>query len=182
MKIALISGTKRIGRKSHLVATYLQALADAHPDVTETVMLDVADYDFPVMEERFDHHLNPPARLDEFHKHLVTADAIVVVTPEYNGGMAGSLKNTLDYFRPEFVHKPMLAVTVSSGNFGGLNALHQLWFWMLYVEALVVPNRLQVSRVNEAFDEAGTITDERLARNGQKAIENLIWLTKKIHS
>ena len=182
MKIAIISGTKRIGRKSHLVATYLQSLAEASADVAETTMLDVEEYNFPVLEERYGRHPNPPARLEEFHKHLVYADAIIVVTPEYNGGMAGSLKNTLDYFRPEFVHKPMLAVTVSSGNFGGLNALHQLWFWMLYVEALVVPNRLQVSNVNDAFDEAGKITDERLERNAHKAVDNLIWLTKKIHS
>jgi len=180
MKIAIISGTKRIGRKSHLVAVYLQKLAQAHKDVTEVIMLDVADYNFPVMEERFDRHPNPPARLFEFHKHLVAADALIIVTPEYNGGMAGSLKNTLDYFRTEFLHKPMLAVTVSSGNFGGLNALHQLWFWMLYVEAIVVPTRLQVSQVNDAFDDEGNITDERLVRNSQKALENLIWLTKKI--
>lgn len=182
MKIAIISGTKRIGRKSHLVATYLQSLLEANADVTETVMLDVADYDFPVMEERYDRHPNPPERLEEFHKHLISADALIIVTPEYNGGMAGSLKNTLDYFRPEFTHMPMLAVTVSSGNFGGLNALHQLWFWMLYVEALVIPNRLQVSNLNDAFDDNGQINDERLERNGKKAVENLIWLTKKIHS
>lgn len=182
MKIAIISGTKRIGRKSHLVAEFLRSLVEARAEVSESAMLDVADYNFPVMEERFDRHPNPPARLEEFHKHLVSADAIIVVTPEYNGGIAGSLKNTLDYFRSEFVHKPMLAVTVSSGNFGGLNALHQLWFWMLYVEALVVPNRLQVSHVNEAFNEEGNVVDERLVRNAHKAVENLIWLTKKIHS
>ena len=182
MKVAIISGTKRIGRKSHLVATYLQSLSESHADVNEIVMLDVADYDFPVMEERFDRHPNPPARLEEFHKHLISSDALIVVSPEYNGGMAGSLKNTLDYFRSEFVHLPMLAVTVSSGNFGGMNALHQLWFWMLYVEALVVPNRLQVSNVNDAFDDSGNAVDERLIRNANKAIENLIWLTKKIHS
>ena len=182
MKIAIISGTKRIGRKSHLVATYLQNLLADFKEVSETVMLDVADYDFPVLAERYDRHPHPPARLDEFHKHLISSDALIVVSPEYNGGMAGSLKNTLDYFRSEFVHLPMLAVTVSSGNFGGINALHQLWFWMLYVEALVIPNRLQVSHVNEAFDEEGNVVDERLIRNAKKALENLIWLTGKIHS
>jgi NAD(P)H-dependent FMN reductase len=71
--------------------------------------------------------------------------------------MAGSLKNTLDYFRKEFERKPMTAVTVSSGSFGGTNALHQLWFWMLYVGAIVSPTKLLVSHVNEAFDEDGNV-------------------------
>lgn len=169
-----------MGRKSHLVASYLQQLAEAHDAVAETVMLDVHEYNFPVLEERHGRLENPPTRLNEFHEHLVSSDALIIVTPEYNGGMAGSLKNTLDYFRKQFERKPMTAVTVSSGNFGGVNALHQLWFWMLYVGAIVSPTRLPVSRVGDAFDENGTVVDERLHRNGKKAVDELVWLTQKV--
>jgi NAD(P)H-dependent FMN reductase len=180
MKIGIISGSNRTGRKSHLVAQYLQQLADGHKAVTESVLLDIRAYNFPVLEERYGRLANPPEGLEEFHQHLISSDALIIVTPEYNGGMAGSLKNTLDYFRSEFERKPMTAVTVSSGSFGGTNALHQLWFWMLYVSAIVSPTKLLVSHVNEAFDEAGRVVDERLQRNGVKAVDDLMWLTQKL--
>ncbi len=163
-----------------MVAQYLQKVVEADPRVSSSTMLDIHAYNFPVMEERHGRLENPPAGLEEFHQHLLDSDAIIIVTPEYNGGMAGSLKNTLDYFRKEFERKPMTAVTVSSGNFGGTNALHQLWFWMLYVGAFVSPTKLLVSRVNEAFDDDGNVVDERLQRNGKKAIDDLIWLAQKI--
>ena len=182
MVIGIISGSNRMGRMSHKVAQYLQSLVTEHPDVTESVMLDVHAYDFPVMEERHGRLDNPPEGLEDFHQELLRCDALVIVTPEYNGGMAGSLKNTLDYFRKEFKGKPMTAVTVSSGSFGGANALHQLWFWMLYVGAYVSPTKLLVSKVNEAFDDTGNVVSERLERNGKKSIDDLLWLAKKIHA
>lgn len=180
MKIAIISGSNRVVRMSHRVAEYIQQLTQNHPQVTAVVMLDVKEYNFPVMEERHGRLENPPARLEEFQNHLVDCDALIIVTPEYNGGMAGSLKNTLDYFRKEFERKPMAAVTVSSGNFGGINALHQLWHWMLYVGAIVSPTKLMVSNVNAAFDEEGAATDERMQRNAHKMVDDLVWLAEKI--
>lgn len=180
MKIAIISGSNRVVRMSHTVAEYLQTLAQVHPKVSDVTMLDVKHYNFPVMEERHGRLENPPAGLNEFQNHLLDCDALIIVTPEYNGGMAGSLKNTLDYFRKEFERKPMAAVTVSSGSFGGINALHQLWHWMLYVGAIVSPTKLMVSQVNDAFAPDGTTTDERLQRNAQKMLDDLIWLAERL--
>ena len=132
MKVSIVSGSNRIGRQSLRVANYVKSVFDNHDEIQQSVLLDVHEYDFPVMDERLSHLEVPHPGLQEFSDHIVSSDGLVIVTPEYNGGMAGSLKNTLDYFRPEFKRKPMGAVTVSSGNFGGANALHQLWWWMLY--------------------------------------------------
>lgn len=180
MHIAVISGSNRIGRKSHDVAEYIVAQLNERSEVEQVTLLDVNEYNFPVLEERRGRIEKEIPRLEEFGQKLEAADALVIVTPEYNGGMAGSLKNTLDYFRKEFDHKPMTAVTVSSGNFGGVNALHQLWFWMQYVGGIVSPQRLLVSNVNDVIDEEGKAVDERFVRNSGKTIDDLIWLTKKI--
>ena len=180
MKISIISGSNRIGRKSHLVALFVQQLLEEHPEVSSTVLLDIHAYNFPVMAERHGRLENPPEGLEDFHQQLNSSNAIVIVTPEYNGGISGALKNTLDYFRFEFQDTPMAAVTVSDGSFGGVNALHQLWYWMLHVGAIVSPAKLLVSHVSEAFDEDGNVLSERLQRNGKKAMEKLIWLTKKL--
>lgn len=182
MKIAIISGSNRIGRKSHQVAEYIQSQLLLRDEVDEANMLDVHAYGFPVMDERLGYLEEPHAGLEEFSSSISQSDAVVIVTPEYNGGMAGSLKNSLDYFRKEFDHKPMTAITVSSGNFGGVNALHQLWFWMTYVGGIVSPQKLLVSNVGSVFDENGEAVDERFVRNSGKTIDELIWLAQKINS
>lgn len=180
MHIAIISGSNRIGRRSHEVALYFESELNKRDEVNRVRLLDVHAYNFPVMEERRGRLDNPPEGLEEFGQALEAADAFVIVTPEYNGGFAGSLKNTLDYFRPEFNRKPMTAVTVSSGNFGGVNALHQLWFWMSYNGGIVSPQKLLVSNVNDVFNDEGSVIDERFERNSAKTIDELIWLTQKI--
>ncbi len=180
MHISIISGSNRIGRMSHKVAEYFVKALEERPEVQKVSLLDVHQYDLPVLEERRGRLENPPAGLEEFGQILDASDALIIVTPEYNGGMAGSLKNTLDYFRKEFDHMPMTAVTVSSGNFGGVNALHQLWFWMTYVGGIVSPQKLLVSNVNDVFNDNGEVKDERFLKNTGKTIDDLIWLTQKI--
>jgi azobenzene reductase len=179
MKIVVISGSNRMGSKSRIVAERVMERLLQRPGV-EAVLLDVAHYNFPVLEERWGIHPQPPQGMEEFSTHLSTAGAIVVVTPEYNGGMAGSLKNTLDYFRREFVRKPMAAVTVTSGTMGGVNALHQLWYWMLYVGALASPGKLMVSEVQTALEQPESAPGERLARGIEKCLDDLIWLALKV--
>jgi azobenzene reductase len=105
---------------------------------------------------------------------------LIFVTPEYNGGMAGSLKNMIDYFRKEFANKPVGAVTVSSGDFAGANALHQLWFVMLHCGAIVSPAKLMVGNVNQAFDENGNLLSDVLPNRAKKFVESLIWLADKL--
>lgn len=180
MKICVISGSNRIGRKSHLIAENIVVQLKAQEGVSHVELLDVKEYSFPVMDERLSFLDEPHQGLKRFSEHLYSCDGLIVVTPEYNGGMAGSLKNTLDYFRKEFERKPMAAVTVSSGGFGGVNALHQLWFWMSYVGGIVSPTKLLVSQVGEVFDENGGVKMDRYARNSAKMIEDFLWLVGKI--
>ena len=178
MTIAIISGSARTGSKSREVARLILEKLNDNQGI-QTHFLDVAAYAFPPLEERHGILPNPPAGLDDFAQKINASDALIIVTPEYNGGMAGSLKNTLDYFRREFNRKPMAAVTVTSGTMGGVNALHQLWYWMLYVGALVSPTRLMVSEVNTALEQPNSSPGERLHRGMEKMLDDLVWFTGK---
>ncbi|MCH8556136.1 MAG: NAD(P)H-dependent oxidoreductase [Schleiferiaceae bacterium] len=180
MKIVIVSGSNRIGRKSHQVAVWLKGVVEQSDTVDEVVLLDVAAENFPVMAERYGILENPPKGLAYFSEEMASADALIFVTPEYNGGMAGSLKNMIDYFRKEFANKPVGAVTVSSGDFAGANALHQLWFVMLHCGAIVSPAKLMVGNVNQAFDENGNLLSDVLPNRAKKFVESLIWLADKL--
>jgi len=181
LRIALVSGAHRTGSRSALVARYLFEQLSAHSTLPLVTLIDASDPRIPLFDDR--------ARLSEEHAGflqsigsvLSDSDALVLVSPEYNGGMAGSLKNLLDFYRKEYERKPMGLVSVSSGTLGGINALHQMIEFASYVGAFILNKRLMVSEVDKAFDPQGGVVSERLGRNASVFVEELMWLSEAIH-
>ena len=60
-----------------------------------------------------------PSQGAEFSAKMNKADALVVVSPEYNHGYSGLLKHVLDSCLKEYIHKAVGIVGVSAGPFGG---------------------------------------------------------------
>ncbi len=178
-KIPVILGTIRRGRKSERVATFLINQLRATGRV-EPQLLDLAEYNFPLMEERLRMREDPPPRLPEFATTIRNADALVIVSPEYNNGYPGALKNALDYLLPEYKRKPVGIVTVSGGDFGGLNCLAQLRHIFLHMGAFPVPARLPIQRVQDTFAEDGTPIDQAYFKRTDAFLTELLWLTDAV--
>src|SRR5919201_5067545 len=129
--IPVILGSTRRDRQSPKVARFIHEQMRRYKEI-ETEILDLLEYNFPIMEERLRFRDDPPPGLREFSEKIARADSFVIVTPEYNNGYPGVLKNALDYLLPEYKRKPIAIVTVSAGGFGGLNFFAQfrlLSFW-----------------------------------------------------
>ncbi len=178
-KIALIIGCVRIGRQTPKTAHYVASKL-REKDGVEVEVLDLLEYNFPVMEERLGIHPNPPARLAEFGQKLNDADAIVIVSPEYNGSYPGALKNVLDYFGKEFKRKPIGIVTDSSGDFAGISASYQLQLFATRMGGIPSPVKLMVGQVQDAFQEDGSPVNDRVVKGAQAFISELLWLTEAI--
>jgi NAD(P)H-dependent FMN reductase len=58
-----------------------------------------------------------------FSERMTMADALVIVTPEYNHSFPGLLKHVLDSCLKEYIHKAAGIVGVSAGPFGGVRAI-----------------------------------------------------------
>src|SRR3982750_4548245 len=116
--IPVILGSTRRGRKSERVARFVHNRMSRRENL-ETEILDLLEYDLPIMEERLRFQENPPDSVRKFSEKIARADAVVIVTPEYNHGYPGVLKNALDYLLPEYKRKPVGIVTVSAGGDGG---------------------------------------------------------------
>jgi NAD(P)H-dependent FMN reductase len=175
--IPIILGSTRRERQSPKVAKFvLERLKRAGR--AETELLDLAEYNFPIMEERLRFRDDPPPRLREFAEKIARADSLVIVTPEYNNGYPGVLKNALDYLLPEYHRKPIGIVTVSAGGFGGLNCLAQLRLVTLGMGAFPIPAALPVSRVQESFDADGTPRDPTYEKRAQSFLNELLWFTE----
>ena len=102
---------------------------------------------------------SPTAHIEQTPFHRAT-DGIIIVTPEYNGGLPASLKNAIDVLYDEWHSKPISIVTVSGGVFGGTQALVSLQFVLWKIGAWTVTNMFHVAKVHEAYDESGHATDK----------------------
>lgn len=177
--IPIILGSTRKGRQSPKAAKFVfNRLRQSNK--VETEIIDLLEYDLPILEERLRFSDNPPPNVRKFSEKIARSDALVVVSPEYNFGYPGVLKNALDYLLPEYRRKPIAFVTVSAGSFGGLNCLAQLRQVCFGLGALPIPVSMPVPRVHEAFDDDGAPKDAAYEKRAQDFISELLWYTEAI--
>jgi NAD(P)H-dependent FMN reductase len=179
--IPVIVGSTRRGRQTPKVARFIQRRLEER-DGIESDLLDLAEYDFPIMEERLRQREDPPPGLTEFSDRIARADALVIVTPEYNSGYPGVLKNALDYLLPEYRRKPVGISSVSAGPWGGLSALTQLRQVVLSLGALPIPAKFPVRKVQSSFNDAGETEDPAYEKSATRFIDDLLWYAEALEA
>lgn len=125
IRLAIIIGSTRPGRKADAVAQWVNGIAKKRSDA-EVELVDILDFNLPLLDEPV-----PPA-MGQYSKPHTKAwaakidsfDAFVFVTPEYNHGTSGALKNAIDYLYREWNNKA--AGFVGYGSAGGVRAVEHL--------------------------------------------------------
>lgn len=180
MKIAVLLGSIRLGRQSHKAAHYLVDQWNRVEGV-EVSLIDLSVHRLPMMEERYNMHPNPPALVNEIGAELEAADAVVFMSPEYNGSYSGVLKNAVDYFaRHAISGKPVGVVATSAGPLGGINASHRMQDLVLAIGAYPMPYKLLLPQVHTAFDEQHLVQDEKTEAAVRKFIEEFTWFARAL--
>jgi NAD(P)H-dependent FMN reductase len=125
IRVAVIVGSTRPGRKAEPVSQWVYELAKQRTDA-ELELVDIQSYDLPLLDEAA-----PPAMGKYAKEHtkkwaakIASFDAFVFVTPEYNHSIPGALKNALDFIYAEWTNKA--AGFVSYGSAGGTRAVEHL--------------------------------------------------------
>ncbi|MCU7729329.1 NAD(P)H-dependent oxidoreductase [Actinoplanes sp. KI2] len=125
VRIAIVVGSTRPGRNGEAVAQWVYRLAGQRSDA-QFELVDIADFDLPLLDEPA-----PPSMGQYSKEHtqrwaakVAEFDGYVFVTPEYNHGTSGALKNALDYVYAEWNNKA--AGFVGYGSVGGARAVEQL--------------------------------------------------------
>jgi chromate reductase, NAD(P)H dehydrogenase (quinone) len=107
---------------------------------------------------------SPVARL---RQAVVDADALLIVTPEYNGGVPGVLKNAFDWLslplgRSCLQDKPVAIMGATPGRLGTARAQIELRNALMYSASSVVgPPEVLLSHAHRCFDHAGGLVDEQ---------------------
>ena len=177
--IPIILGSTRRDRQSPKVAKFVYNRLAARDNI-QTEIIDLQELNLPIMEERLRFRNDPPPGLLDFSGKINRADSIVIVTPEYNNGYPGVLKNALDYLLPEYKRKPFGVVTVSGGGFGGISCLAQLRLVIIGMGAFPIPASLPVSTVQNSFDADGNPKDPAYDKRAETFIGELLWFTEAI--
>ena len=123
-----------------------------------------------------------PASFKPFSEVIQRADGIVLVTPEYNGGMPGVLKYFIDMLKfPEsFEQRPVCFVGVAAGQWGALRPIEQLQAIFGYRNAHIYPERVFMSGINGLLDDTGKIKDPDLIERLRKQSVGFIEFVEKL--
>jgi NAD(P)H-dependent FMN reductase len=125
LRVAIIVGSTRPGRKGETVARWVYEIASSRGDA-EFGLVDIKEYDLPLLDEPnsaiFGQYSNDHTKA--WSAKIASFDAFVFVTPEYNHATSGALKNAIDYLYKEWNNKA--AGFVGYGGAGGTRAVENL--------------------------------------------------------
>jgi len=144
LNIGVIIGSTRPGRVGEQVGKWVFELAGKRTDA-KFELVDIKDFNLPLLDEPVppsqgkyskDHTKKWAAKIDSF-------DGFVFVTPEYNHGICGALKNAIDFLFKEWNNKA--AGFVGYGSAGGVRAVEHLRVVMAEVQVATVRNQVALS-------------------------------------
>lgn len=173
--IAIISASVRKGRNSHRVALFFKKFIDDR-NLATTEIIDLQTYDFPLFHERIQYLESPSPDILDFANRFRSADGIIIVTPEYNGGYPASLKNVIDLLTNDWRRKPVAISTSSDGSFGGTQVITSLQFSLWKIKAWTVPAMFPVPKVNVTFNGEGDPADrDATGKRAATFVNELLW-------
>ena len=134
-----------------------------------------------------DDERTPPAPVVELKRRIRAADAILIVTPEYNYSVPGVLKNAIDWAsRPygdsAWSGKPAAIMGASVGAIGTARAQYHLRQIFVFLNMFPI-NQPEVMIGNAAtrFDAKGNLTDDTTKGFIRQLLENLVTWTRRLH-
>ena len=168
IQIGVIVGSTRPGRKAESVGRWVVELGRKRGDA-EIELVDLADYELPLLDEPSPPSLGPSTKehTKRWAATIDRLDAFVFVTPEYNHGPSGALKNAIDFLYKEWNNKA--AGFVSYGGAGGVRAVEQLRLVMAEVQIAAVRAQVGLSLVHD-FERFTTF---KPAPTHEAAVQNM---------
>lgn len=158
--MTLISGTNRPGSNTRKVAKQIEGLYAELK--TPLHVIDLAHLPPSIFDPSS--YGEKPAAFRPFSDAVLASSGLIVVTPEYNGGVPGVLKYFIDMLKfPEsFERRPVCFVGVAAGMWGALRPIEQLQAIFGYRNAYLYPERVFISGIGNQLDENGQLKDPEL--------------------
>ena len=188
----VIPGSARNGSLNRRLAAAAAAMArNAGATVEE---IDLRGLQLPLYDGDIEASAGVPEGALKLLDAIVEADALLVVTPEYNGFPTPLVINAFDWLSrigaqgvrtsglAATANKPVGLLSASPGLLGGLRSMNYLrqYFQMAFA-MIVVPQQFALSRAHEAFDEQGGLKDEKARQTVKGVLVALGSLATALH-
>lgn len=174
-QLKIIIASTRPGRQGPAVANWIYELSKANVNF-QVELLDLAVINLPFLDEP------KHPRLKQYeHEHtkkwsstIESADAIIIVTCEYNFGYPAPLKNALDYLFLEWNYKPVGFVSYG-GIAGGTRAVQQLKLVVTAQKMMPVTESVNIPFFTKHINEDGKFNpDDHVIRSANEMLTELI--------
>lgn len=170
--LTLLSGTNRPGSSTRKVVRHLENVySELGRHFTLVDLLELPSNVF--LPESY---AQKPRGLQPLVEKILQATGLVVVTPEYNGGIPGVLKYFIDLlpFPASLQYRPVCFVGLGAGEWGALRPVEQLQAIFGYRNAFLFPERVFIRHCTRVIDADGAITDEDLVRRLKSQAEGFL--------
>lgn len=178
MKISVILGSIRGIRRGGRVAKWLMSQLSNRKDF-KYELLDLKDYPLPFYNES-----DSPEGLEGKYTSKIAkkwaakigeSDAFIIITPEYNHGTSGVLKNALDWVYFEWNKKPVAFVSYSPNQAGGIRAVEQLRQNSIELQMSPINTSVHMTYVLDTIDEKGNLLKGHWNERLTNLLEELLW-------
>jgi chromate reductase len=158
-KIAILVGSLREGSINRKIGRSICAMAG---DMLDCEIVEIGN--LPLYNQ--DSDANPSPEYVAFRQKVAAMDGILFVSPEYNRGIPGVLKNAIDvgsrpYGQSVFDKKPAAIVSASPGSIGGFGANHQIRQAGVFLNMPMMqqPEAYLGHVSDDSFDESGCLKE-----------------------
>lgn len=178
--IPVVLGTARAGRSSEQVANYVVSVLEGRDDIT-TELVDVKEHvkdaiTIPPWGE------DGADKTGSAWKDIVgKSNALILIIPEYNHGYPGELKILLDSLWGHYKGLPVMMVGVSAGTLGGARVLDHVKPVLVEMHLTPIRESVTFSKVKEAFNDDGSIKDEKTTDYLNKVVTELVATAKVVN-
>ena len=184
LRLLILPGSARTGALSGQLAAFAARLAEQQG--LQARLFDLRALDLPLYDGDLEAAHGVPASALALQAALLESDAVLLVTPEYNGFPTPLVINAFDWLSriaateqhpaglAATTNKPVALLSTSPGPLGGLRAMNTLRQYLQMAFAmLVAPQQYALGRAHEAFDAQGTLRDARAAQSVQDVLDAL---------
>lgn len=193
MNLLLISGSQRQGSFNLRLARVVAEMARSRG--AEVNQMDLRALALPLYDGDLEVASGVPAGARTLQAALALADAMLVVTPEYNGFPTPLVINAFDWLSrlgagdglptglATTANKPVGLLSASPGALGGLRSMNYLrQYFQMNFQMVVQPQQNALSRAGDAFDEAGALKDPKAAAAMAGVVDALLAFAGKLKS
>ncbi len=178
MKVVAIVGSIRKESYNMQLAQFIQKRYTEKLDLEVLSLKDLPMYNQDIENEA-------PQEVLDFKAKVKAADAVLWVTPEYNGTVPGVMVNAIDWLSrvdKVMIGKPSIIMGATMGNLGTVKAqlhLRDILFSPGINSPLLSGNDVYIGAVHTKFDTEGDLTDEGTVKFLDVVIDNFLNWAKK---